>query len=76
MTHQWMPHINQDLCVGCRECVTHCPTGALEQQNGKAALTAPERCTYCAACEDICAVGAIELPYVIINVSKTGGLTS
>jgi ferredoxin len=36
-------------------------------QAGKAALLHPELCTYCAGCEDICPVAAIELPYLIVR---------
>jgi NAD-dependent dihydropyrimidine dehydrogenase PreA subunit len=32
----------------------------------KAMLTRPDLCTYCTACEDVCPVGAIELPFLIV----------
>lgn len=63
----WFPRLDQNLCTGCGECITACPTGALAQVNGKAALVFPDLCTYCAACESICPVGAIELPYLIFK---------
>jgi ferredoxin len=59
------PRINQELCTGCRACVMACPTGALAQVDGKAALVHADKCTYCAACETLCPVIAIELPYLI-----------
>ena len=37
---------------------------------GKASLIHPELCTYCATCEDICPVNAIELPYLIVNYDQ------
>ena len=64
---QWMPQINQSMCIGCTECVNACPTGALGTRGGKAALLSPDLCTYCAACEAICPVEAIELPYLIVK---------
>lgn len=63
----WMPHINPNLCTGCGDCITSCPTGALGWKDKKAALHHPELCTYCAVCEDICPVGAIELPFLIVK---------
>lgn len=71
MTDQtWMPRINSDLCNGCGDCITRCPTGALGWEAGKAALVNPNLCTYCATCEDVCPVDAIELPYLITLVRK------
>jgi NAD-dependent dihydropyrimidine dehydrogenase PreA subunit len=67
MTLEWMPQINQMMCTGCGDCIASCPTGALSWQNDKAVLLHPDLCTYCAACEDVCTVGAIELPYLIVK---------
>ncbi len=69
---QWMPQINSILCTGCREYITHCPTLALGRQEGKAALIRPDACTYCGVCEDICPVGAIELPFMILKCNERG----
>lgn len=63
--HQWIPQIDRTLCTGCGECITLCPTGALGDVGGKAAVVQPNACTYCAVCEDICPVDAIGLPYQI-----------
>lgn len=63
----WLPRIALDVCNGCGECIQQCATSALGWQNGKAALLYPERCIYSAACETVCPVGAIELPYLIVK---------
>lgn len=47
-----------------------CEPHALEQRDGKAALVYPERCTYCSACESLCPVQAIQLPYLIRKASE------
>jgi ferredoxin len=60
-----MPHINRDICTGCKRCIEVCPTKALGQIEEKAALVFPSLCTYCTACETICPVNAIELPYLV-----------
>lgn len=67
----WMPRIDQSLCNGCGACVAQCPTGALGWQHGKAALVQPHQCIYCATCEAICPVSAIELPYLVIKVDTS-----
>lgn len=68
-TPGWYPRIDTSKCIGCSECVSACPTGALRQVGDKAALVAPAACTYCAACESICPVDAIALPYLVVKVS-------
>lgn len=66
----WFPHINRDVCIGCTDCITACPTGALGQREGKAALVRPQQCIYCADCEAICPVGAIEIPYLVLKTDS------
>lgn len=61
-----MPQIDRCKCIGCGECIARCPTNALAKLADKAALLYPSLCTYCTACEDICPVGAIELPFLIV----------
>jgi ferredoxin len=67
MTYEWFPRIDLVRCTGCGDCITVCPADALGRVQGKASLVNPELCTYCNACEDICQVSAIELPYLIVN---------
>ncbi len=61
-----LPRITAALCSGCERCVAICPTQALAQVGGKAVLAAPDRCTYCILCEDICPDHAIALPFLIV----------
>jgi NAD-dependent dihydropyrimidine dehydrogenase PreA subunit len=72
MTDQtnWLPRIDQSLCTGCGDCIIQCPTGALGWRDGKADLLHSELCLYCATCEDICPVRAIELPFLITRVQQ------
>ncbi|MBW2076762.1 MAG: electron transfer flavoprotein subunit alpha [Deltaproteobacteria bacterium] len=49
--------IDQELCNGCKRCITVCPYGGVELREGKAVLT--DRCTACGACIEVCKVEAI-----------------
>lgn len=75
MTDQsiWLPRIDQIVCTGCGDCITQCPSGALGWQHEKANLVRPELCLYCASCEDICPVNAIELPFLIVPIQHEEG---
>jgi ferredoxin len=61
----WLPHIDQQTCTGCGDCVTVCPTQALALAGSKAVVAQPQACSYCAVCEAVCPVAAIALPYQI-----------
>jgi MinD superfamily P-loop ATPase len=60
------PEIDAATCDGCGECLKACKTGALALNNSQAILAFPERCEYDAACEPVCPVHAINLPYAIL----------
>lgn len=59
------PEIDPERCTGCQLCVDICPTNALAQVAGKAALVHPDLCTYCTVCEDKCPEDAIALPFLV-----------
>ncbi|MDQ7033342.1 MAG: 4Fe-4S binding protein [Anaerolineae bacterium] len=63
----WMPQIDFQRCTGCNRCVSVCPTHALVQVDEKVMLAYPDWCSYCAGCEDVCPVGAIELSFLILK---------
>ena len=74
--NQWLPIIDHDQCVGCGACIAHCPTDALAQRGGKAALVYPELCIYCAECETLCPSNAIALPYLVCLAPQSQGKVS
>ena len=70
MAEQWtLPEIDLAACTRCGECVTQCPTQAVEMQAVGQALwpviVRPADCTYCTICEGVCPVGAITCAFEI-----------
>jgi len=45
--------LNRERCMGCTNCIKHCPTEAIRVRNGKANITA-ERCIDCGECIRVC----------------------
>ena len=45
--------LNQEMCVGCTNCIKRCPTEAIRVRGGKAVI-ASERCIDCGECIRIC----------------------
>jgi len=63
---QILPMIHENLCTGCGACVQVCSTGALRLVQKHAVIVAPDECSYCADCEEICPYHAIAVPFEII----------
>ncbi len=51
--------INEARCIGCGECVSACPQGALEMVGGKARLAGDLFCDGLGTCTRCCPRGAI-----------------
>lgn len=77
--------IDEDLCIGCGQCIVDCAEGALEIVDGKAKLVRESHCDGLGACIGNCPTGALtliereapefELPGegAAYNVPNTGG---
>lgn len=55
-----MVKIEQDLCIGCGECIKDCFGRALALEDGRAKVTRP--CMECGHCVALCPVGAVSIP--------------
>ena len=61
-----VPDIDAEICIGCGDCASWCPAGAVSIVDGKAVVANPQACSYCTDCESICRSGAISCPFDII----------
>ena len=53
--------INQDLCIGCGQCVNACAQGVIKMIDGKATLISDSYCDGLGDCLPECPTGAIEI---------------
>lgn len=67
-----MYEVNQELCIGCQQCIEACPTGAISMVNNKAQIN-PEICRECGSCLQACPEGAIynDLSYQKHEINDT-----
>ena len=49
----------RERCIGCRECLTACATGAIKEFEGRLQWTAAD-CSYCRSCAEACPTEAVE----------------
>jgi ferredoxin len=55
------PYVSRYFCVGCGDCVKHCPTGAISLVGGKA-LIDQAICIDCGLCIKTCNYQAVRRP--------------
>lgn len=67
------PKFNQEKCTGCGTCVRHCPSDALELENGKVKFY-PEKCVSCAECIAFCDYGAIRVNWSALSKDVCQGV--
>ena len=65
MSTRSLPIINLQLCNLCQACVRDCPEKALSMGEQGPEFNHPLTCTYCTACEAMCATGAIRTPLTV-----------
>jgi ferredoxin len=55
------PHISEEQCRKCRECVETCPYEVFAEREGDIVVERPEDCIECTACVDSCPEQAISM---------------
>jgi len=59
-------YLDEDLCMGCTNCIRRCPTEAIRVRNGKAVIR-KEFCIDCGECIRICKHHAKKAAYDTID---------
>ena len=55
------PYISRALCVGCGDCVKHCPVTAISMEGGRAIINS-DVCIDCGICVKTCNYNAVRRP--------------
>jgi ferredoxin len=67
---QLVPLIDREVCTGCGQCVTGCPSGALGLVGAEVAVIRGELCTYCGDCEESCPEEGIALLFEVVFIDS------
>jgi len=57
----FIPHVDEDKCEGCEECVDVCPVDVYEMVDDKSSPVNAEECLGCDSCVEVCEAGAITI---------------
>ncbi len=60
MKREHIVSVDPSLCIGCKLCVSDCPTSAIRMLDGKAVATM-QGCILCGHCQAICPQAAVSL---------------
>lgn len=46
--------VDEDKCIGCKQCVDTCPTGVYEMNGDKSEPVNADECVGCESCVEVC----------------------
>jgi uncharacterized Fe-S center protein len=55
------PKVTRKKCVGCRQCIAHCPADAISIDDAKKAVIDDKKCIGCGECIVVCATEAVQI---------------
>jgi len=53
--------VRTDLCIGCGQCASACPAGAISMSSEGKAVVEESLCRGCGACMRVCPTGAVRM---------------
>jgi len=53
--------VGTDLCIGCGQCASVCPAGAISVRSEQKAVVDESLCRGCGSCVEVCPVGAVQM---------------
>lgn len=55
--------VDEDQCIGCKQCVRSCPVDVLrfDEEKKKAYAAYPDECEWCLICEEHCPANALHV---------------
>ena len=62
-----VPDIDKTKCIGCMQCVEHCPDACIKLDSNRKAGADTDYCKGCGICEFICPVKAISMKSRVIK---------
>lgn len=66
----FIPHVDQEKCNGCEECLENCSADVFEMEEMKAVVAYPDRCVGCGTCIEVCEKNAIVVEEFRPELSK------
>lgn len=55
------PDIDKDVCIGCAQCIEHCPDACIKFDSNRKAEANLDYCKGCGICAEMCPVKAIAM---------------
>lgn len=73
--YKWIPVLNEELCTGCRACVTACASRCWEfGSSGDVHFLKPSLCKSNGRCADACPSGGLTMQWELVTGNPHRGI--